>query len=354
MALVVELVDLGEDAVEAAAPEHHDGDRREGADDRGGEPGSRPAARTRPPARRTTRVQHARTQHTNHRTTVRWISRAARVLVSLVRSLNPSTQSSLTSPDPGVVRLHRGTRHRYGGTGRSALRPARPSGGPAFRPRAPVVVPGCVPARAARSRPLRYAPCMRNERRERDRYPRASLREQLGGEARTLLGNTPLVILLLVLVGGWLVLTLTRPETVAVGELGDRRLPVHPRGGRGHGHGDGPGDRQRRRGRRRAVRGGRGARTVRRIAQPRGRGRLGPRRWLRRAAPGRPCSPGSGPAARRRSSGTSGGRSRAPASTVTVAVPPQVAWDESARAAACLVAQRDGAFLSSPARESGR
>ena len=53
---------------------------------------------------------------------------------------------------------------------------------------------------------------MRDGRRERDRYPRASLREQLGNELSALLGNTPLVVLLLVLVGGWLVLTFTRPE----------------------------------------------------------------------------------------------------------------------------------------------
>ena len=60
---------------------------------------------------------------------------------------------------------------------------------------------------------------MRDGRRERDRYPRASLREQLGNELRALLGSTPLVVLLLVLVGGWLVLTFTRPEVVVVGQL---------------------------------------------------------------------------------------------------------------------------------------
>ena len=60
---------------------------------------------------------------------------------------------------------------------------------------------------------------MRDARRERDRYPRASLREQLGEELTAFLGNTPLVILVVVIVGGWLVLTFTRPEEVVIGQL---------------------------------------------------------------------------------------------------------------------------------------
>ena len=39
---------------------------------------------------------------------------------------------------------------------------------------------------------------------------------------------------------------------------------------------------------------------------------------------------------------------------LTVAVPPADEWDDGARIAACLVANRDGAFLSGHAAGSGR
>src|SRR4051794_25261652 len=60
---------------------------------------------------------------------------------------------------------------------------------------------------------------MRDDRPERERYRRASLREQLGGEVRSFLDHTPLVVLVACLLGGWLLLIVTRPEVVPVTRL---------------------------------------------------------------------------------------------------------------------------------------
>ena len=60
---------------------------------------------------------------------------------------------------------------------------------------------------------------MPDDRRERDKYRRASLREQWGEELRMFLGSTPLVALVVALVGGWLVLQLTRPQVVRVADV---------------------------------------------------------------------------------------------------------------------------------------
>ena len=60
---------------------------------------------------------------------------------------------------------------------------------------------------------------MPDDRRERDKYGRASLREQLGDELRLFLGSTALVALVVALFGGWLVLQLTKPEVIRVPEV---------------------------------------------------------------------------------------------------------------------------------------
>jgi hypothetical protein len=57
---------------------------------------------------------------------------------------------------------------------------------------------------------------MPDDRRERDKYGRASLREQLGDELRLFLGSTALVALVVALFGGWLVLQLTKPQAIRV------------------------------------------------------------------------------------------------------------------------------------------
>lgn len=60
---------------------------------------------------------------------------------------------------------------------------------------------------------------MPDDRRERDRYRRASLREQWADELRAFLGSTPLVLLVAALVGGWLLLEVTKPQPILVSEI---------------------------------------------------------------------------------------------------------------------------------------
>jgi hypothetical protein len=55
--------------------------------------------------------------------------------------------------------------------------------------------------------------------RESDRYARASRREQLGDEFRTLTQSPRLLILLALLFGGWLFFQLTAPKTVRLEDL---------------------------------------------------------------------------------------------------------------------------------------
>ena len=57
------------------------------------------------------------------------------------------------------------------------------------------------------------------DRPEREKYGRASLREQWGDELRKFLGSTPLVALVVALFGGWLVLQLTKPQVLRVSEV---------------------------------------------------------------------------------------------------------------------------------------
>lgn len=61
----------------------------------------------------------------------------------------------------------------------------------------------------ARERPVR----------ERDRYARASLREQAGDALTELRGHPGVMALLAFLAGGWLVLTITRPPVIQVADL---------------------------------------------------------------------------------------------------------------------------------------
>jgi hypothetical protein len=60
---------------------------------------------------------------------------------------------------------------------------------------------------------------MSDDRPEREKYARASLREQWADEVRKFLGSTPLVALVVALFGGWLVLQLTKPQIVRVPEV---------------------------------------------------------------------------------------------------------------------------------------
>jgi len=196
---------------------------------------------------------------------------------------------------------------------------------------------------------------MRDERRERNRYARASWREQLGDELATFLGNTPLVILVVVIVGGWLVLTFTRPETVTVGQLAtgdclyiraadaDTDAPT----GRAIGSDGAVISALYDVGAERAPCDASHSHEVADtwaleddlVAPYPGQSELTLRERAR-------CE-----AAFERHVGRSAeGSSLA----LTIAVPPPGAWDEGARTGACLVAERDGSFLLEPARGSNR
>jgi len=60
---------------------------------------------------------------------------------------------------------------------------------------------------------------MRDDRPERERYQRASLAEQIGGELDTLARNPKLLLVVLVVVGGALAFRIITPSPVAVADL---------------------------------------------------------------------------------------------------------------------------------------
>lgn len=57
------------------------------------------------------------------------------------------------------------------------------------------------------------------EGRERDRYPRASFREQAGDTLKSLRRNPGITIIIVLVLGGWLFLNLATPAPVNVGDL---------------------------------------------------------------------------------------------------------------------------------------
>ncbi|HEU0245051.1 MAG TPA: septum formation family protein [Candidatus Limnocylindrales bacterium] len=196
---------------------------------------------------------------------------------------------------------------------------------------------------------------MHDDRRERDKYPHASLAEQIGGELAALRRSPPVIALLLAIVGGWLILTVTRPQPLRVGEIrtGDC-LYIHAldadtnsQTGRPIGS-DGAVISALFRGG--AERAGCDASHSHEVADA----------WvledsLTAAYPGQAeltvrerdrCEAAFEAYVGRPSDGS--------ALEYTVAIPPPFAWADGARAAACLVANRDGSFLSGHAAGSGR
>jgi hypothetical protein len=195
---------------------------------------------------------------------------------------------------------------------------------------------------------------MRDDRPEREKYRRASLAEQAGDELRAFWGYKPVVALVAFILGGWLILTLTRPQDLTVGVLqaGDC---LYIRAADANLDGDG-----------RAI--GTTSAAVDALYQD-GAERAGcdashshevAAAWVLEDAQ---VAPFPGQAALREREGARceaafeahvGRPSEASAYELVFAVPPEDAWDEGARAAACLVANRDGSFLAAPARGSGR
>jgi hypothetical protein len=196
---------------------------------------------------------------------------------------------------------------------------------------------------------------MPDDRPERERYRRASLREQLGGEVRSFLGHTPLVVLVACLLGGWLLLIVTRPEVMPVTRLtaGDC-LYIHA----SDADPDNPNSR--------AIGSGNGAIAglyaggAERAACDGSHSHEVADAWALDDVvvadyPGEE-------ALRTRASGrceaaftTLVGRPSDPSSlALVVAVPPAEAWEAGRRVVACLVANDDGSFLDRPASGSAR
>jgi hypothetical protein len=196
---------------------------------------------------------------------------------------------------------------------------------------------------------------MRDDRPEREKYARASILEQVGGELATLRGNRPVQVLLAVLIGGWLLLTVTRPQALHVGDVraGDC-LYVHALdadtdnpAGRPIGSDGGVISALFLGG---AERAGCDASHSHEVADAwvledslvadyPGQGELTTRERSRCEAAferhvGRPVAESS--------------------FQLTIAVPPPADWADGARNAVCLLANRDGSFLSGPAAGSDR
>jgi hypothetical protein len=196
---------------------------------------------------------------------------------------------------------------------------------------------------------------MRDDRRERERYPRASIAEQVRGELAIVRRSPPLLALVVALVGGWLILTLTRPQPfhVDAARAGDC-LYIHAAdadtgntGGRPIGS-DGAvvsslflGG---------AERAGCDASHSHEVADA----------WVLGNPPDA-AYPGQGELTRREEARCEaafeayvGRASEGSSLALTVAVPPPGSWEDGSRVAVCLVRNRDGSFLSGHAAGSAR
>lgn len=196
---------------------------------------------------------------------------------------------------------------------------------------------------------------MHDDRPEREKYRRASIVEQVGEELRAFWSHKPLVILVAFLVGGWLILRLTEPEYLRVGLLqaGDciyirtSDMDTEGTGGRPIGSEGAAIAALYGLGAQRAPCDGSHSHEVALawvledplVADYPGQGALVDRERARceaafEAHVGRPVEGST--------------------LDLVIAVPPPAAWDEGARAAACLVANGDGSFLLEHAAGSGR
>jgi hypothetical protein len=191
--------------------------------------------------------------------------------------------------------------------------------------------------------------------RERDRYARASLREQAGDALAELRAHPGVIALLVFLVGGWLVLTITRPPVVQVAGLAsgdclyihapdaDTDSPIGRPAGTSTAavaalYGEGA--------ERAACDASHSHEVLVAILFPDADGTPypgGPALEARWAAP---CAE-----AFTRWVGVEPERSEL---EVVLAVPSETAWDDGTRAGACLVARADGQFLGGSAKGSGR
>jgi hypothetical protein len=190
--------------------------------------------------------------------------------------------------------------------------------------------------------------------RERDRYARASLREQAGDVATELRAHPGVMLLIALLVGGWLFFTLTKPAYVPVGALraGDC-LYIHAPdadtdspGGRPAGTATGAVAALYGQGSERAACDGSHSHEVLDAFEEAG-------------DDGAPY-PGRAALIRSREAACTAAFTawvgRSPEGSVlepVLAVPDETAWIKGTRAGACLLARADGQFIGVPAKGSG-
>ncbi len=191
--------------------------------------------------------------------------------------------------------------------------------------------------------------------RERDRYARASLREQMADELTALGAHPGVLALIVVLAGGWLFFTLTKAQVVRVTDLragdclyihaadADTDSPTGRPAGTATGavialYEDGT--------ERAACDGSHSHEVLESFALPGAPGAPYPGSASLRASWLEPCT-----------AAFTAWVGRAPAGSVlepVVAVPTQAAWEDGQRTGACLVASLNGQFLPAPVRGSGR
>jgi hypothetical protein len=196
---------------------------------------------------------------------------------------------------------------------------------------------------------------MPDTRRERDKYRRASFREQYGDELRAFLGSTPLVVLVAALVGGWLVLQLTKPQVIRVTDIkpGDclyiRAADADTDLGGGRATGT-EGEVLRALYEQSAERAPCDASHSHEVADA----------WLIDAPAGAPYPGGPDlvfehqPRCEAAFEAHVGHPVSGSTLAMTAGVPTERAWDAGVRTVVCLVSNADGSFLSGPARGSAR
>jgi hypothetical protein len=190
--------------------------------------------------------------------------------------------------------------------------------------------------------------------RERDRYGRASLREQLGGELRALRGQPGLILVLGLVIGGGAFLVLSRPQLLRVTDLAtgdclyiraaDAVMEAPP---------------GRRIGSDAAVVDALYATGAERAACDMSHSHEVAGRWQFEDLAAVPY-PGAGALQDRRLADCQaafaayvGHPAQGSQFEFVVAVPTEDAWNDAIRAGACLVERNDGGFMDRPARGSG-
>ena len=192
---------------------------------------------------------------------------------------------------------------------------------------------------------------MPKEQREWDRYPHASWRERLGNEWRSLLRHPGLILVIVLVAGGGLVLALTRPTYLRVGDLVVGECLYIPVGSSDlevttGSEGTFLGVLYSKGAERAACTGSHSHEVIATWTYPDAKGA---------AFPG-PTALAEGRAAECEAAFASyvGIPSASSVHTFAIGTPDQAAWDKGTRTGVCLLYRRDQVFMQAPAKGSGR